>query len=65
MIYTQRGIIFIALNAIRVLSLIALILVFASNIEVIVQDIQGVNRFMTAQSAGSLDDDMIDCDYIE
>jgi len=62
--FTSRGIIFIALNAIRILSLIALILVFASNIEVIVHDIQGVNRFINAQSAGSLDDDMLDCDYI-
>jgi len=65
MIYSGRGIIFIALNAIRALSLIALILVFASNIQVIVHDIQGVNAFMNAQSSGTLDDNMVDCDYIE
>jgi len=65
MIFTSRGIVFIALNAIRALSLIALILVFASNIQVIVHDIQGVNAFMNAQSSGTLDDNMVDCDYIE
>jgi hypothetical protein len=65
MIFTSRGIIFIALNIIRALSLIALILVFASNIEVIVHDIQGVNRFMSDQSSGSQDEDLIDCDYIQ
>jgi len=65
MIFNQRGVIFIALNAIRALSLLGLILVFASNIQVIVHDIQGVNKFINASSSGSLDDDMIDCDYIE
>jgi len=64
MIFTQRGIIFVALNVIRALSLLGLILVFASNIETIVHDIQGVNRFMADQANGT-DDDMEDCDYIE
>lgn len=64
MIFTQRGIVFIALNVIRALSLLALILVFASNIETIVHDIQGVNRFMSDQANGTADDDMVDCDYI-
>ena len=61
--------IFIGLNVIRVLSIIGLILVFSSSILVMVDDIQAVNRFMSAaQTTGSnstVTDSMLDCDYIE
>ena len=50
---------FLGLNAIRGLSIIALILVFASSIFVLVNDIQAVNRAMASPQ------DMTDCDYIE
>ncbi|KZS89332.1 hypothetical protein SISNIDRAFT_469373 [Sistotremastrum niveocremeum HHB9708] len=66
-----RGYIFIGLNAIRALSIIALLLVFASNILVIVHDIQAVNAFMAnppstedtwSTNSTSLD---MNCDYID
>ena len=38
--------VFISLNAIRVLSIIAMILVFSSNIVTLSNDIKAVNRFM-------------------
>lgn len=61
--------IFIGLNVIRVLSIIGLILVFSSNILVMVQDVKAVNRFMSAVQTNGTDstvsDDMLDCDYIE
>jgi len=41
-----RGYTFIGLNAVRALSIIGLILVFSSNICIIVHDVQAVNRFV-------------------
>jgi hypothetical protein len=38
--------VFISLNAIRVLSIIAMLLVFSSNIVTLSKDIKAVNRFM-------------------
>lgn len=61
--------IFISLNIIRTLSILALILVFSSNIVTLVHDIQAVNRFMAAKvadtSSNSTMTDMLNCDYIE
>ncbi|KAI0780401.1 hypothetical protein BD413DRAFT_600042 [Trametes elegans] len=54
-----RAYFFIGLNGVRILSIIALLLVFASNILVLVNDIQAVNR---ALKSG---EDMTNCDYIE
>ena len=51
---------FLGLNAVRVLSIIALLLVFSSSIFVLVNDIRAVNRSMASPSS-----DMSDCDYIE
>ena len=51
--------IFFGLNAVRVLSIIAMILVFASSIFVLVNDVQAVNRSIASH------DDMSNCDYIE
>jgi hypothetical protein len=39
---------FIVLNGIRILSIVAIILVFASNIVTLVHDVQAVNRFVSA-----------------
>ncbi|KAL5498438.1 hypothetical protein ACEPAH_2580 [Sanghuangporus vaninii] len=64
-----RAYIFIGLNAIRVLSIIALILAFASNILTMVEDVKAVNKFQSAVQTNGTDssvaDDMLDCDYIE
>ncbi|KAI0748397.1 hypothetical protein C8Q80DRAFT_1270813 [Daedaleopsis nitida] len=54
-----RGYIFIGLNIIRAFSIISLLLVFASSIFVLVNDVQAVNR----AAANSVD--MTDCDYID
>jgi len=67
-----RAYTFIGLNIVRTLSIIALLLVFASNIVTLVHDIQAVNRFLAAgkantdpTGANSTLIDMSDCDYIE
>jgi hypothetical protein len=52
---------FIGLNVVRALSLISLILVFSSTIEVMVTNIKAVNAF----EAGKGNVTMLDCDYIE
>ena len=49
------------LNAIRVISIVSLILVFSSSIFVITTDVRAVNAFLSGKS----DQDMLDCDYIE
>ncbi|KAG6861801.1 hypothetical protein C0995_011681 [Termitomyces sp. Mi166 len=48
-----RAYTFIGLNGGRILSIIALTLVFASNIVTLVHDIQAVNRFVTPDKSGS------------
>jgi len=72
-----RAYIFLGLNAVRALSMVALILVFASSILVMVQDIKAYNNFISAKQATSsvdptsgnvtstFDTSMLDCDYIE
>ncbi|KAF9561148.1 hypothetical protein CPC08DRAFT_735662 [Agrocybe pediades] len=52
------------LNAVRVLSLISLILVFASTILVMVTNIKAVNAFEANKGSDS-NDTMVNCDYIE
>jgi len=62
---------FIGLNALRALSIIALLLLFASSILTLANDVRGVNRFAAADKSGadnSTSDDhdaLVDCDYIE
>lgn len=46
-----RAYIFISLNAVRILSIVALLLVFSSNIVTLVNDVKAVNRFMEAGKA--------------
>jgi len=62
-----RGYIFIGLNAVRALSIIGLILVFASSIFVMVTDVEAVNDFQAAKQAGNAttSDLLVNCDYIE
>ncbi|KAI0759022.1 hypothetical protein C8Q74DRAFT_1319797 [Fomes fomentarius] len=73
---TTKGYIFIGLNAVRVLSIVALLLLFASSIVTMVHDIQSVNAFVAAGLANpniravdvnSTDTDCIsvDSDYVE
>lgn len=57
-------VIFLGLNAVRVLSIIGLLLVFSSSILVMVTNIKAVNRFQANRIANSTDL-MLDCDYIE
>ncbi|KAI0070957.1 hypothetical protein K474DRAFT_1776490 [Panus rudis PR-1116 ss-1] len=56
-----RAYIFIGLNGVRILSIISMLLVFASSIFVLVMDIEAVNHFMK----NSTDEDLLNCDYIE
>lgn len=55
---------FIALNAIRALSIVALLLVFSSSIFVMVTDVRAVNQFVSAKQSGNSTMDL-DYDYIE
>jgi hypothetical protein len=57
-------VIFAGLNATRFLSIVALLLVFASSILVMVTNIKAVNRFQANRITNSTDI-MLDCDYIE
>ncbi|KAJ7029345.1 hypothetical protein C8F04DRAFT_1211960 [Mycena alexandri] len=56
--------IFLGLNAARVLSIVALLLVFSSSILVMVTNIKAVNAFQ-ANRITNATDVMLDCDYIE
>ncbi|KIJ69198.1 hypothetical protein HYDPIDRAFT_123409 [Hydnomerulius pinastri MD-312] len=61
-----RTYIFFALNAVRMLSIVSLLLVFASSIFVMVKDIEAVNSFDAAkQSGNATSQDLVNCDYIE
>ncbi|KAI0086380.1 hypothetical protein BDY19DRAFT_986640 [Irpex rosettiformis] len=56
-----RAYLFLGLNGVRALSIISMLLVFASSIFVLVNDVQAVNHFMKNSS----DADLSDCEYIE
>lgn len=61
--------IFIGLNIVRALSIIALLLLFASSIVTMVHDIQAVNAFIAAgkqgpDSGNSTNCTSVDTDYI-
>ncbi|KAG6334518.1 hypothetical protein ID866_4571 [Astraeus odoratus] len=63
---TIRTYIFFGLNAVRVLSIVSLLLVFASSIFVMVKDIEAVNSFEAAKQSGNVtSEDLVNCDYIE
>jgi len=65
-----RGYTFLALNAIRILTIIALLLVFASNTVTLADDIKAVNRFAAAGNETSSTNstanatEQLDYDYI-
>lgn len=59
-----RAYVFIGLNGVRILSIIALILVFSSNIVTLVHDVQAVNRFVAAGKTDSTTDTSGSDDYI-
>ncbi|KAI0052488.1 hypothetical protein FA95DRAFT_1580069 [Auriscalpium vulgare] len=59
-----RGYIFIFLNGLRALSIIAMLLVFSSSIVTMVHDVEAVNKFVAAGKSNSTDSDLLDCDYI-
>jgi len=60
---------FVALNTLRALSIIALLLLFASSILTLVHDIEGVNHFVAAGKANAGNststDSLVNCDYID
>jgi len=58
----MRAIVFMGLNVVRFLSIVTLVLVFASQILVMVTNIKAVN-FFVANSANA--SDYLNCDYIE
>lgn len=61
-----RAYIFFGLNVVRLLSIVSLILVFASSIFVIVTDVEAVNAFEAAKQSGNVTaQDFADCEYIE
>lgn len=61
-----RAYIFFGLNVVRFLSIVSLILVFASSIFVIVMDVEAVNAFEAAKQSGNVTaQDFADCEYIE
>lgn len=51
--FGSRSYVFLGLNAVRALSLIGLILVFASSIVTLVHDVKAVNAFVKAGQAAS------------
>jgi hypothetical protein len=60
-----RTYIFFGLNAVRVLSIVSLLLVFASSILVIVTDIEAVNAYdAVKQSNNTTSEAVVDCEYI-
>ena len=57
--------IFFGLNVVRVISIVSLLLVFASSILVMVTDIEAVNAYDSAkQSSNTTTQDFVDCEYI-
>ena len=63
----SRAMIFIGLNAVRFLSLVGLILTFASSIVVLVSDIHAIQRAGQPQvlDTNSTESEFVDCDYLE
>jgi len=67
MVLPPRAYVFLTLNAVRVLSIIALLLVFSSNILIMVEDIKAVRRgsssLMTTDANGQTE--TYECDYFD
>jgi len=60
----SRAYVFIGLNILRILSIVALLLVFSSSIVVMVHDIEAVNRYVAEGNNGTDPIDFEDSDYI-
>ncbi|KAF8260290.1 hypothetical protein EI94DRAFT_1611600 [Lactarius quietus] len=59
-----RAYVFLGLNGVRILSIIALLLVFSSSIVTMVHDVEAVNNFIAAGRSNSTSAaSQIDCDY--
>ena len=57
--------IFIGLNIVRVLSIIACLLVFSSSLVTMVHDVEAVNNLIaTEKSNATLAASLLDCDYV-
>jgi len=60
-----RGYIFIGLNIVRILSIVACLLVFASSFVTMVHDVEAVNGLLAAEKSNStIAQSLLDCDYI-
>ncbi|KAF7324358.1 hypothetical protein MSAN_02522300 [Mycena sanguinolenta] len=67
MMLPPRAYTFIGLNGLRILSIIALLLVFSSNIVTLAHDVQAVNRFQEGKAATTTNataEDILNADYI-
>jgi len=62
-----RVYVFIALNILRALSIISLLLLFSSSVLTLVHDIEGVNHFVQAakNNTGNSTSNLVNCDYID
>jgi hypothetical protein len=57
--------IFIGLNIVRILSIVACLLVLASSFVTMVHDVEAVNTLIqTEKSNSTLADNLLDCDYV-
>jgi len=69
MVFSVRVYTFIGLNALRALSIISLLLLFASSIVTLVHDVEGVNHFIADEKTNAdnstSNDTLVNCDYIE
>jgi len=60
-----RGYIFIGLNIVRILSIVACLLVFASSFVTMVHDVEAVNTLLEAEKSNStLAASLLDCEYV-
>ncbi|KAK1226001.1 hypothetical protein PQX77_000666 [Marasmius sp. AFHP31] len=60
MVLPPRAYVFIGLNAVRILGIIAMLLVFSSNIVTLANDVKAVNRFLESNSTSIESTDYID-----
>ncbi len=57
--------VFIGLNLVRILSIIACLLVFSSSLVTMVHDVEAVNTLLAAEKSNStVANSLLDCDYV-
>jgi len=60
-----RGYVFIGLNIVRILSIVACLLVLASSIVTMTKDVESVNTLIEAEKTNSTEaNSLLDCDYV-